>query len=121
MGRLRRAREGWSWDGKPPSRTFALDSMGRRGRGLGFESIPRGQWDGAAHLADMHADGIDAAVLYPGMAGGLYGHKDREAALAGFRAYNDWLLEDFCGADPARWISMSSAGLVALGWRRCWS
>jgi predicted TIM-barrel fold metal-dependent hydrolase len=98
--------EGWSWDGAPPTRTFALDSMGTRGRGLGFAVIPRGQWDGAAHLADMRSDGIDAAVLYPGIGGQLYGHPDREAAVACFRAYNDWLLDDFCGADPTCLIGM---------------
>ncbi len=81
--------------------------MGTGGRGLGFEALPKGQWDGAAHLADMQSDGLDAAVMYPGVAGRLYTLPDREVALSCFRAYNDWLLDEFCAPDPARLIGMA--------------
>jgi len=98
--------EGWSWDGKPPAQTFALDTMATRGRGLKFEQLPKGQWDGAAHLKDLEQDGIDAAVMYPGLGGRVYGIADTEAKLACFRAYNDWLMDEFCAVDPQRLIAM---------------
>jgi predicted TIM-barrel fold metal-dependent hydrolase len=55
-----------------------------------------GGWDPVARLADMDAEGIDQAVLYPSI--GLYTSvlSDATAAVAVARAYNDWLA-DYCG------------------------
>src|SRR6516165_4618386 len=55
-----------------------------------------GGWDPVARLADMDAEGIDQAVLYPSI--GLYMSvlSDATAAVAVARAYNDWLA-DYCG------------------------
>jgi predicted TIM-barrel fold metal-dependent hydrolase len=98
--------EGWSWDGTPPASSPVPNTMGTGGTGWTWSQIPPGNCDGAAHLKDMVLDGIDAAVLYPGMAGGLYTMADQEAKLACFRAYNDWLLDEFCAADPARLVGV---------------
>ncbi len=55
-----------------------------------------GGWDPVARLADMDAEGIDQAVLYPSI--GLYTSVlSAAAAVAVARAYNDWLA-DYCGA-----------------------
>jgi predicted TIM-barrel fold metal-dependent hydrolase len=100
--------DGWSFDGKPPNRTFGIEAMaGRRPEsyqvsGLRFEEILRGNWDGAAHLADMDLDGVDACVVYPNQAIFTYMTPDRELAVACMRSYNDWLLEEFQAADPKR-------------------
>lgn len=55
-----------------------------------------GGWDPVARLADMDAEGIDQAVLYPSI--GLYTSvlSDAAAAVAVARAYNDWLA-GYCG------------------------
>ncbi|MBV9580339.1 MAG: amidohydrolase [Chloroflexi bacterium] len=98
--------EGWSWDGTPPASSPVPNTMGTGGMGWTWDMLPRGNWDGAAHLEDMQRDGIDAAVLYPGIAGRLYTYADQEAKLACFRAYNDWLLDEFCAADPSRLIGV---------------
>src|SRR5207244_1538960 len=42
----------------------------------------------------------------PGIGGRIYGMADREAKLACFRAYNDWLMDEFCADDPKRLIAM---------------
>jgi predicted TIM-barrel fold metal-dependent hydrolase len=57
--------------------------------------------DPVARLADMDAEGIDQAVLYPTI--GLYFSAvgDAEAAVGVAVAYNDWLAT-YCGADDAR-------------------
>jgi predicted TIM-barrel fold metal-dependent hydrolase len=94
--------EGWTWDGAPPATSPVPNTMGTGGAGWTWDQLPRGNWDGAAHLQDMALDGIDAAVMYPGMAGAIYGMADHDARLACFSAYNDWLLDDFCAADPSR-------------------
>jgi predicted TIM-barrel fold metal-dependent hydrolase len=96
--------EGWTFNGQLPKMTFSRDAA-RKG-GDSFAMIPRGSHDGAAHIADMLADGVDAAVLYPGVSKNLYEMPDRELAVACLRAYNDWLLDDFCSADRRRLIEM---------------
>jgi predicted TIM-barrel fold metal-dependent hydrolase len=57
--------------------------------------------DPVARLADMDAEGIDQAVLYPTL--GLYFSvvEDPEAAVSLAVAYDDWLAT-YCAADPAR-------------------
>jgi predicted TIM-barrel fold metal-dependent hydrolase len=109
--------DGWSLDGSIPESTislpFGLGSINpgmhvRSGpRGLTWDEVVPGNYDGAAHIKDMESDGIDAAVVYPQMVYRAYtGLKDRELGLACLRAFNDWLLDDFCSADPSRLIGM---------------
>src|SRR5581483_2664901 len=74
--------------------------------GLKFAEVARGSWDPKAHLADMAADGVDASVIYFGIAVYAYNLKDRALRLACLRAYNDWLAE-FCAEDPQRLIGVA--------------
>jgi predicted TIM-barrel fold metal-dependent hydrolase len=97
--------EGWSFDGNAPRTTFSAPEKLSAG-GLTFAEVRPGNYDGAAHLQDMALDGVDAAVIYPMITRFAYEWADRELALACMRAYNDWLLEDFCGVDPRRLVGM---------------
>jgi predicted TIM-barrel fold metal-dependent hydrolase len=60
--------------------------------------------EGKARLEILDTDGIDAEFLYPPqraiMSFAQWG--DDELNLAGIEAYNQWLIEDFCAADPQR-------------------
>ena len=100
--------EGWSIDGTPPRRTYGLECMAGfdkseyRMSGLRHADLRPGNYDGAAHLADMDIDGVHASVTYPGFSPSFYTHPDPEVAAAGFVAYNDWILDDFQAADPNR-------------------
>ncbi|EJL31316.1 amidohydrolase family protein [Novosphingobium sp. AP12] len=100
--------EGWSIDGTPPKRTYGLECMAGfdkseyRMSGLRHADLRPGNYDGAAHLADMAIDGVFASVTYPGFSPSFYTHPDPEVAAAGFVAYNDWILDDFQSADPKR-------------------
>ena len=102
--------EGWSLDGNPPSNSFTDRRVGSTllspGGGLHWKDIPPGTYDGEAHIADMALDGIDAAVLYPDFMRKVYEWPDREVELACIRAYNDWLLDDFCGAGREHLVGM---------------
>lgn len=76
-----------------------------------YDSIRPGAFDPVERLKDYDIDGVDASVLFPnpivGFAGDpLFSVRDTEARLAGIRAYNDWLVEDFCGVDPRRLIPL---------------
>ncbi len=66
-----------------------------------LEDALAGGSDPVARLADMDAEGIDGAVLYPSI--GLYAWAidDPAAAVAVARAYNAWLAS-YCAADPGR-------------------
>jgi predicted TIM-barrel fold metal-dependent hydrolase len=107
--------DGWSFDGKPPKTTFGLGAVGAitqqdykqyRPNGIKFEELLPGNYDGAAHIKDNEKDGVDAATIYPAAVGQAYTLQDRELAVACVRAYNDWLIEDFCSADPKRLLSL---------------
>lgn len=104
--------DGWSWDGKIPWRSFGAETMAGRAfedfvfSGMKFEEVLRGSHDGAALLADMALDGIDASVLYPHAVLDAYALANRELGVACMRAYNDWLLDDYAGADPNRIIGL---------------
>jgi predicted TIM-barrel fold metal-dependent hydrolase len=103
--------DGWSFDGKPPKRTLGVEAMAGKSRddkvsGLTFEEILPGNYDGAAHVADMDADGVDVSVVYPANVIFTYIEPDRPFALACMRSYNDWVLDDFQGADPERIVGL---------------
>lgn len=104
--------DGWSFDGKPPKNTFGLNAVAGRAykdykaSGLTFEEILPGNYNGAAHLKDLDLDGVDAAVIFPMAALEAYTLADRDFALACMRAYNDWLLDEFCAADPRRLLGL---------------
>lgn len=107
--------DGWSFDGGPPKRTFGIEAMAGRSKdeyqvqGLRWDEILPGNYDGTAHLADMERDGVSACVVYPNQAIFTYMTPDRDLGVACMRSYNDWLLEEFQGADPKR-----IAGLAML-------
>lgn len=76
-----------------------------------YDSIRPGGFDPVERLKDYDIDGVDASVLFPnpvvGFAGDpLYSVKEPAIRLACIEAYNDWLVEDFCGVDPRRLIPL---------------
>jgi predicted TIM-barrel fold metal-dependent hydrolase len=103
--------DGWSFDGKAPKRTFGVEAMAGRTEsdqvtGLRFADILPGNYDGAAHVADMDLDGVDVSVVYPAQSIFTYVEDDRGLAMACMQAYNDWILDDFQAADPKRLVGL---------------
>jgi predicted TIM-barrel fold metal-dependent hydrolase len=72
--------------------------------GYTYETIRKSCFDPKARLEDMDFDGVDAGFLYPSQRTMFHfmGKQDREFHLAGVRAYNDWLAQEFCAADRER-------------------
>lgn len=102
--------DGWTWDDKPPVRTLGLEACAGRGirpSGYKWDEILPGNYDGAAHLADMQNDGVDAAVLFPTIPVHAYGMADKDFALALIQTFNDWLLEEFVAPDPNRLVGLA--------------
>jgi predicted TIM-barrel fold metal-dependent hydrolase len=108
--------DGWSFDGSPPKTTLGLGATGAitkqdyreyKASGIKWEELPPGNYDGAAAIKDNELDGVDAATIYPAAVAGAYMILgDRELAVACVQAYNDWLIDDFCSADPRRLWSL---------------
>nr|WP_314463565.1 amidohydrolase family protein [uncultured Novosphingobium sp.] len=77
------------------------NQAGREGQNFkmkGRLADQRKVWDPATRLADMDADGMDAALLF---GGGPLGSFDNELYMASYEAYQNWVL-DFCSAAPER-------------------
>jgi predicted TIM-barrel fold metal-dependent hydrolase len=79
-----------------------------RWTGVTYEQARRGCYDGAARLADMDADGVDAEILFAPQRtiGHFLGDDDDEFVLAGVDAYNNFLFEEFCAPDRERLIAV---------------
>lgn len=79
------------------------NQAGRTGKDfkmVGKLSEQRAVWDPATRLADMDADGIDAAILF---GGGPLGTRNSDLYIASFDAYSRWVM-DFCAADKRRLV-----------------
>jgi len=74
-----------------------------------YDEMRPGVWDPKKRLNDMDLCGIWASLCFGSLPWGFAGSrfssmKNNEAGLAAMRAYNDWMLEDWCGAAPERYI-----------------
>ncbi|WP_373080869.1 amidohydrolase family protein [Zhongshania sp.] len=73
-----------------------------------LEQMRKGVYDVHARIDDMNANGIAASLNFgtvAGFDGGRF-HKaeNKELALIHLRAYNDWHIDEWCGAYPGRFI-----------------
>ncbi|MDQ2651160.1 MAG: amidohydrolase [Actinomycetota bacterium] len=75
-----------------------------------FDEMLPGCYDVHDRVRDMDLDGVHAQMCFPtfpGFAGGtFFNAKDKDLALACVQAWNDYMLDDWCGAYPDRFIPM---------------
>jgi predicted TIM-barrel fold metal-dependent hydrolase len=74
-----------------------------------LEDFRPGVTDPAARLADMDLNGVWASMCFPSLVWGFAGRvfaafKDVELGQACVRAYNDWMIEEWCSTAPDRYI-----------------
>jgi predicted TIM-barrel fold metal-dependent hydrolase len=91
-----------------------------------WDEVPPAAYNACERLRAMDADGVEASVLYPSVAG-IAGEtlamiKDPELEIDCVRAYNDWLIEEWVQASP-RFVPqcivpLSSPSAVVLELRR---
>ena len=76
-----------------------------------FDEMRRGCYDVHERVKDMSAGGVLASMnfpSFPSFSGRLFlGTEDKALAAAVVRAYNDWHIQDWCGAYPDRFIPMA--------------
>lgn len=75
-----------------------------RWHGTCYATMDPGCYEPKRRLELMDQDGIDATVIFPPQRTMHYFMGDTDAAFhtAGIRAYNDWVLQAFCGDHPDR-------------------
>ena len=78
---------------------------------MAYDEMRRGCWDVHERVKDMNAGGVLASLnfpSFPGFAGRLFAAiDDKDLALAVIRAYNDWHIDEWCGAYPDRFLPMA--------------
>jgi len=76
-----------------------------------YDEMRDGCFDPKARLADMDANWVEASLCFPTFprfCGQTFAEaKDKELALACVRAYNDWMVEEWCGDSNGRLIPLT--------------
>jgi predicted TIM-barrel fold metal-dependent hydrolase len=77
-----------------------------------YEEMRPGFYDPVARLEDMDADGVAAQVIFPSGVPRICGKRfldtpDKELGLACLQAWNDWMVEEWCGAAPGRYVPLA--------------
>jgi len=93
----------------------------------GLDEIRAGCFNVDERVKDMNAGGVLASMnfpSFPGFAARLFATDDSDFSLALVQAYNDWHIDEWCGAHPGRFIPMAlpaiwDAELCAAEVRRC--
>lgn len=107
--------DAWIYEGTPRG-NFALNAVaGKHPREFGmdprsYDDMRNGCHDIKNRLADMDIEGMHAQMCFPNM-GGFAGStfwksKDMELAEECIKAYNDFILDEWCAYDPGRQIPL---------------
>jgi predicted TIM-barrel fold metal-dependent hydrolase len=105
----------WTYEDRlyPQIALNAVAGRDRRDFGLEpsrFDEIRPGCYDPKARVADMDVDGVQAQLCFPSFpkfAGTVFlGGTDRELARLCVRAYNDFMIDEWCATAPDRLIPL---------------
>ena len=73
-----------------------------------YDEMRKGCWDQAARLADMDVNWVEASLsfpTFPRFCGQTFLEaKDRELAMLCVKAYNDWMIDEWCAGSDGRLI-----------------
>ena len=95
-----------------------------------FDEIRPGCWIKSERLLDMDANHMDASICFPNTLPRFCGQTflerdDKELALLCVKAYNDWMIEDWCAGEgkgrliPLTMVPLWDVELAAAEVRRC--
>jgi predicted TIM-barrel fold metal-dependent hydrolase len=107
--------EWWEYDGNRIG-TVGLSAMAGKSKrefsplGMRYDEMRTGCYDSRARLEDMDEAGVLASLCFPSFprfCGQIFTEtSDRELGLACVQAYNDWMIEEWSGSAPGRFIPM---------------
>jgi predicted TIM-barrel fold metal-dependent hydrolase len=77
-----------------------------------FDDVRPGCWKPTDRLADMDLNQVEASVCFPNTLPRFCGQtfleaKDKDLALLCVRAYNDWVIDEWCGNSAGRLIPVT--------------
>lgn len=108
-------REYWEYEDRRHD-TFGLNAVVGKPREewatdpVRFDDMIRGCWDPAQRARDLRSQGIYASVNFPTLprfGGALFAaFHDKDLALHCVRAWNDFVIDEWCAADPAMFVPM---------------
>lgn len=110
----------WMFQGQPIINLALNAVVGRLPEEYGmeptsFSQIRPGTFDIHERIRDMNVNGILGSMCFPsfiGLCGALFSrHEDKALALVMLRAYNDWHVDEWCGAYPGRFIPLGHVPL----------
>ena len=108
--------EFWLYDGKRSPHSGLSSVVGKSKEEfspepLSYSEMRPGCYDSAARLQDMNQAGVLASLCFPSVTrfcGQLFLEaSDKEFALTCVKAYNDWMIEEWCGSAPGRYIPLT--------------
>ena len=79
----------------------------QRWEGRWDEDVPVSAYDPKVRIDDLARDGVDAEVVFPTLGLQFFVLDDIELRWAMFRAYNDWLAEEFCAPFRDRFFGIA--------------
>ena len=106
----------WVYEDLYQSLKRAVAASGRRREDMTmtattYDDVRPGCYDPAARLADMDENWTQASLCYPNFprfCGQTFLEaQDRELALLCVRAYNDWMVEEWCGSSGGRLVPLT--------------
>ncbi|MEX5709813.1 MULTISPECIES: amidohydrolase family protein [Parafrankia] len=106
----------WVYDGKrfPSSGLSAVAGKEKEEfspEPLSYAEMRPGCYDARARLEDMDRAGILASLCFPTVTrfcGQMFSEaSDREFGLVCLKIYNDWMIEEWCGSAPGRYIPLT--------------
>ena len=115
--------DAWLYDPKGKPEPLGLVTvMGRTFEEFSWNGVRYGHeirpacYEGEARIEALDEDGVDAEFLYPPMRAiaTFMGYEDTDLQLAGIRAYNRWVREGFCAADPQRLFPIAAIPNVGI-------
>jgi predicted TIM-barrel fold metal-dependent hydrolase len=109
----------WVWEGRhypvslqgsPHTRRFRGDGTGDDFTSRSYADMVEGAYDVDERVKAMNEDGVHAQLLFPTFprfAGTAFlKGEDQDLSLLVVQAYNDWMIDEWCGAYPDRFIPM---------------
>jgi predicted TIM-barrel fold metal-dependent hydrolase len=99
--------QAWSFEGGEILHLFGLENVGSKDPRelqwrVNYRDLAEDYYDARARIVAMDADGIDAVLLFPSVAGHVAAIRDDDLYLACVRAYNDGVWDWAQAGDPER-------------------
>jgi predicted TIM-barrel fold metal-dependent hydrolase len=110
----------WRFEGEEIANIAINAVAGRPGEEWGIEptsldELRPGTYDVHERIKELNANGVLGSMnfpSFPGFCGQLFSRvADKDVGLATLRAYNDWHIDQWCGAYPGRFMPL---GVTAL-------